>query len=177
MLALGLLAPLALGLLACTTTTSTAMVPADIELSNTHSHSIAIQAEGSGRRLGFAPAFVSSETLQATLEEAVLSTELFRALTTVERADYTLTVSVSKLDKPESGLDMTAGVELLWSLAEGRSGDIVWQKTLTTAHTASTRKSGMLDERLRASIEGAVRENIALGLDELSRLELDEDAK
>ena len=89
-----------------------------------------------------------------------------------EGAAYALQVNITEFQKPESGLDMTAGLVALWSLHDARTRALLWSESITTAFTASTARSGMLDERLQAAIEGVVRENIQLGLEKLSALEL-----
>lgn len=156
----------------CTTTSAQAMLPPSIEIVGTHERTVAVHAQGTGRRLGVGPAFVSDADLQAAVEEAILTCELFSAVTTDEGADYALRLKVTKFQKPESGLDMTAGLEVLWSVRDARTRAVLWSETITTSHTANTIGSGMLDERLKSSIEGAVRENIQLGLEKVSSLEL-----
>ena len=156
----------------CTTTNVEAMLPPHVEIVSTHESTVAVHAQGTGRRLGIGPAFVSDVDLQSAIEDAILGCELFSAITVDEGADYALRVKVTEFTKPESGLDMTAGLEVLWSLRDAKTRAVLWRETVTTAHTANTIGQGMLDERLQASIEGAVRENIQLGLEKLSALEL-----
>lgn len=163
------------GLLAlggCTTTSSQAMLPIEVELVATHPQSLSVQATGTPRRFGFGPPFVPSEVLQETLEEAILQCELFGAIASAAHADYALEVEVTELDKPEAGLDMTTGIKVRWTLTEARTRSTLWIETLTTAFTASTFTTSQLDDRLRASIEGALRENIELGLRKLSEVDL-----
>ena len=148
------------------------MLPSHVDIVTTHEASVAVHAEGSPRRMGIGPPFVSSQVLEEVLVESILDCELFSAITTDEHATYALRVKITELDKPESGLDMTAGLVVLWSLRDAKTRGVLWQETVTTAHTASTMRNGMLDERLQAAIEGAVRENIQLGLHKLSALEL-----
>jgi len=163
-----LIAPLALG--ACTTTGSQALLPTEVDIVATHPHSLSVKATGTSRRFGFGRPFVPSDVLQTTVEEAILQYDLFKAI--AKDADYVLQLELTELTKPESGLDMTAGITMRWSLADTRTEATLWIATLTTAFTASTVHSSQLDERLRTSIEGALRENIELGLHQLSGVEL-----
>ncbi|MFT5049654.1 MAG: hypothetical protein ACI8QZ_001047 [Chlamydiales bacterium] len=169
------LASILLGLLSlgsCTTTTSKGMVPVELDIIATHPQSISVHAEGTPRRFGFGPPFVQADVLAGTIEEAILKCELFDAIVPDKHADYLLHVAVTELDKPESGLDMTAGITMRWSLSKTDTRATVWIDTVTTAFTSSTNQSAKLEERLRTSIEGALRENIELGLNKLSAVDL-----
>jgi hypothetical protein len=50
---------------------------------------------------------------------------------------------------------------------------LVWEKSISTSHTAGMSDSVISITRIRMATEGAVRKNIELAIQEISRLKLE----
>jgi hypothetical protein len=147
-----------------------AMVPEKVEIEHTFDASVSVRAQGSEGSF-LSHAILPSEDLQASLVQALSQSKLFRTIGPTA-ADWELTVSVSKLVEPETGLDMSATVFLDWLLAKSGTGAIAWNETIATSFTATTFDADFMEERQLLAVQGAVRENIEQGLARLSHLDL-----
>lgn len=83
---------------------------------------------------------------------------------------YVLSAKLGELDQPLGGINMTVTVAVAYTLVERATGRTIWQKTLTTAYTASFGDALIAVERLKLANEGAVRANITELLSDLYRL-------
>ncbi len=59
-----------------------------------------------------------------------------------------------------------------WTLTRTSTGEKVWQESIKSEHTTTTAEAFAGTTRLRMATEGAVRNNIGLGLTKLSNLPL-----
>lgn len=148
-----------------------AMVPHDVEVTRTISGSVGVRAHGSADSWYSSPA-VSEESLQSTLVQALIEHEIFESVRSDGSSDWQLTVSVTKLLEPETGLDMTATIDMDWLLVRRGSGEIAWNATLRTSHTANNYDAPFIKERGVAALQGAVKKNVEKGLSKLAQLEL-----
>ncbi len=148
-----------------------AMVPHEVEIARTFDASLSVRAHGS-EDPWIGSAVIPSEDLQAALVEAIGESKVFRSIGP-KGADWELTVTVSHLVEPETGLDMSATVELEWLLVRSGSGAVGWMESLRTSELADTFDADFMDERRLIAIQGAVRKNIEQGIAKLSLLQLD----
>ena len=113
---------------------------------------------------------------QALADAITLSKVFSRVVDKPGGGGYILAVTVTRLEQPESTLNLhlnpTVRMEAGWTLRRADTRATVWEATVRSEHTASP--SDTLDSkgRLRIATEGAVRENIAMGLERISRLNL-----
>jgi hypothetical protein len=120
---------------------------------------------------------IPGPALRRALADAVTLSKVFSRV--VERpggGSYILTVTVTRLDQPESRLNInlnpTVRMEAGWTLRRADTRAAVWQATVRSEHTAGPADTLDGKARLRLATEGAARENIALGLERLSKLNL-----
>ncbi len=131
-----------------------------------HPEPVAIEVKSAGAIP--APAF------RQALSDAVTLSRVFSRV--VASGPYVLSVAVTRLDIPESrfnvNLSPTVRMEAAWVLRRADARAPVWQATVRSQSTSVP--SDTLDgkARLRMAIEGAARENIALGLERLGKLDL-----
>jgi hypothetical protein len=131
-----------------------------------HPDPVAIEVKSAGAIPG--PAF------RQALSDAVTLSRVFPRV--AASGPYLLSVAVTRLDVPESrfhvNLSPTVRMEAAWVLRRADTRATVWQATVRSQST--TAPSDTLDgqARLRMAIEGAARENIALGLERLGKLSL-----
>jgi uncharacterized lipoprotein YajG len=113
---------------------------------------------------------VSNADLKAAIESSITQTGLFKSVVPGKDGDYELTVSVTQLTKPMFGGAFTVTMETGWSLVRARDKSIVMRKAVTSSHTAQMSDAFVGVTRLRLALEGAVRKNIADGLQSISEL-------
>ena len=63
-------------------------------------------------------------------------------------------------------------MEAAWSLINNANKDVVMRESIKSSHTATMGDTLLGAKRFRLAMEGAVRENINLGLTAISRLQL-----
>ena len=148
-----------------------AMVPHDVEVTRTIPGSVGVRAHGSEDSWLSSPV-VSEDSLQATVVQALLEHEIFESVRSDGTSDWQLTVSVKELVEPETGLDMTAVIDLDWLLVRRNSGEIAWNATLRTSHTANNYDAPFIGERGAAALQGAVRKNVEKALSTLAKTAL-----
>ena len=131
-----------------------------------HPEAVAIEATGTDAIPG--PAF------RQALADAVTMSRVFSRV--APSGPYVLSVTVSRLEVPESrfnvNLSPTVRMEAAWILRRADTRAPVWQATVRSQSTSAPADTLDGKARLRMAIEGAARENIALGLERLGKLTL-----
>ena len=116
---------------------------------------------------------ISSESFAEALKQAISSSGLFAAVRTDSGTDYLLEVVFTDVDEPLlGGFNMTVTLTARWSLVASKTNQTVWRKDIVTPFTAGVGDAFSGVERLRVANEGAARENIKVGLEELSKVTL-----
>jgi hypothetical protein len=154
---------------ASTTPTAEGMIPAFTVRGvrgPVHSEALAVDARGDAR--------IPGPALRQALADAVTMSRVFSRV--APSGSYVLTVAVSRVEVPESRLNInlnpTVRMEAAWTLRRAGARAPLWQATVRSQST--TEPTDTLDgkARLRMAIEGAARENIALGLARIAKLRL-----
>ena len=91
---------------------------------------------------------------------------------TGEGAPYALIAVILDAKQPLAGLDMTVTTTVEYTLLDNATGAEVLHEAISSSYTAKVSDAFYGVERLKMANEGAVRENIRLLLDRLSRLAL-----
>jgi len=146
-----------------------AMTPEGLTFDIQHFESLWIEVSTPPRLLSFSPPRVPQKAVETALRNALSESELFKLARTTAAADYRLQVSFVRIEEPEAGLDMTAHASAKWVLIEGPNDKVVWRRTVTTEHRATSDDSAFIEERGRMALEGALRENITEGIELLGR--------
>jgi hypothetical protein len=63
-------------------------------------------------------------------------------------------------------------MEAGWTLKRANNGAVVWQESVKSEHTATTSDAFVGVTRLKMATEGAAKNNVAQGLEKISKLTL-----
>lgn len=113
---------------------------------------------------------VSNADLKAAIEASITQSGLFKSVVPGKDGDYELSVTVTQLSKPVFGGAFTVTLETGWSLVRARDKSVVMRKAVKSSHTAEMSDAFVGATRLRLALEGAVRKNIAEGLQSIAAL-------
>jgi hypothetical protein len=144
------------------------MTPRSIEVKNSHARSVHVAVEGSS---------VIQATDQAILQALLTTLQDSRVFarvesTNAERVDYRLRVILETASPPRPGFTMDTWLLVNWRLTRSDTGGVVWQDFITSRFTATPSDASGGVARSRIAIEGVVRENIRVGAERLSLLDL-----
>lgn len=146
------------------------MVAAPVASTKKLPYSVAVDARGGAETGTMDSSNVSNADLKAAIESSIAKSSLFKSVVQGKNGDYELTVTVIQLSKPMFGGAFTVTMETGWSLIKTSDKRIVMRKSIKSSHTAELSDSLVGVTRLRLALEGAVRNSIAQGLQEISAL-------
>lgn len=115
---------------------------------------------------------ISDEDFAKAIEESIVGSGLFADVVHGKAANYRLTVSIIELTKPMFGASFTVTMEAAWVLIKADSGEALLKKSVRSSYTATMGAAFAGVTRLRLAVEGAAKENIRLGLQEIASLKL-----
>lgn len=115
---------------------------------------------------------ISSDAFGEALFEAMKQSAIFSDVRSGVPSDFLLEVVLLDVDQPLIGASMTVTLTARWSLVSGKTNQTVWKSDIVKAYTAGAFDAFAGVTRLRLANEGAARENIRAGLEEISRLTL-----
>lgn len=133
-------------------------------------YSVRVETRGGAETGALDSSNVSNADLKAALESSISTSGLFKSVVQGKDGEYELTVTVTQLEKPLFGGAFTVTLETGWSLVKSSDRSIAMRKAIRSSHTATFSESLMAVTRLRLALEGAVRNNIAEGLQAISAL-------
>ena len=119
------------------------------------------------------PIRISDEDFAQSLRESFEKSGLFRKVVTDTQAAHQLQAVFVQLDEQIFGLDMTASMEVNYTLASTSPKKVLWEKGISTTHTAAFGESLISITRLQLATEGAARRNIEQAIQEISKLKLE----
>ncbi len=115
---------------------------------------------------------ISDTDFAKAIEESIINGRVFIKVVHGKDSDYELGVTLLNFNKPMFGASFTITLETGWSLTNTKTREIYLRKNIKSTHTASFSDSAVGVTRFRLALEGAARENIKNGLEEISRLPL-----
>jgi hypothetical protein len=133
-------------------------------------YSVAVDTKGGAETGAMDSSNVSNADLKAAIESSIAKSSLFKSVVQGKNGDYELTVTVTQLSKPMFGGAFTVSMETGWSLIKTSDKSVVLRKAIRSSHTAEFSDSLVGVTRLRLAVEGAVRNNISQGMQEISQL-------
>lgn len=145
-----------------------AMAPSNVQLVNHHENTVATSVAGGEKTNPLWTSEVSSEGYKQALDKTLRESKLFSNVIQGAGSEYRLSVQLSKAKQPMVGLSMNVQLSADWVLTRVSDGEIVWQETIDSEYTAKFTEHIVGFERLRKANEGAVRENIRIGLEHMS---------
>jgi PBP1b-binding outer membrane lipoprotein LpoB len=149
-----------------------AMVPAAIQTAKKHPHTVSIKVSGGQETDASGKSQISNEALSQALTQAIESSKTFSRVVQGTDGNYLLTVNIFSIEQPNIGFSFTVKMEAGWTLKRADNGVVVWQESVKSQHTATTSDAFAGVARLRIATEGAARNNIAQGLEKISKLSL-----
>lgn len=149
------------------------MVPANVSTGKKFNKSVAVAVTGGQKTNPMWTSQVSNEDFASALQQSIEKNGPFsRVIRSTDGGDYQLDVRLIQLRQPMIGIDMTVQAEIEWRLKQGSSGKLIWERKTNKSYTATMGDSMVGITRLRMANEGAIRESIKEGLQQISRLSL-----
>jgi len=155
-----------------TPATHTGMIPADYDTPTQHAQTVTVKVGGGQETSAVGKSQISDDAFHRALVEAIGKSRVFSKVIPDQGGDFELNVGIISMEQPSFGLHFTVKMEAGWTLKNAATGQVVWQKAITSQHTATPGDAFVGTERLRLANEGAARNNIRQGLAEISRLKL-----
>lgn len=149
---------------------SGAMVPTSLGPVSKHTQSVSLNVTGGSPTSSMGASQISNEDYTTALSQAITQSGLFAKV--IPAGDYHLEVAIVRLQQPMMGFSMTATIETNWTLTRLSDHSVAWQKAITSSHTAKTSDALAGVKRLQLATEGAARDNIQDGIQQLSALTL-----
>jgi hypothetical protein len=157
----------------CATPTSQeAMVPTAISTVKKHPQTVTVEVSGGQETSAIGKTQVSNDALAKALTQAIEGSKAFSKVVKGTGGDYLLTVNIFSIDQPNFGLSFTVKMEAGWTLKRANDGAVVWQESIKSEHTATTSDAFVGVTRLKMATEGAAKNNVAQGLEKVSKLTL-----
>lgn len=150
-----------------------AVVAHSIPITKQHQKSVSIKTQGGSETGAMDSSNISNSDLAKAIEESIVENGLFTQVIHGADSDYLLNVTIVNMSKPMFGASFTVSMEAAWSLSEQKTKKVVMRDSIKSSHTATMGQAFVGVTRLRLAVEGAVRENIRLGLTGVSKLQLD----
>lgn len=134
-------------------------------------YSVAVQTRGGAETNPLGSINLSDDEFKAALEKSIADSKLFRTVVKGrDGADYELAVSLTQMSKPVFGASFTVDMETAWALTKTTDKKAVLRKVIKSSHTATMGDAFVGATRIRLAVEGAVKRNIELGLQEIAAL-------
>ena len=149
-------------------TRSAAMIPSDVQTARKYTKSVSITVSGGEKTDPQGVPRISNEAFQKAITEAIRNSQLFAAVVDGKSADYQLEAVIFSIEQPFFGTDMTADLEVGWTLSEVSTKKILWRKSIQSHYTEPEGGAFLAVERVRLAIEGAAKENIRDALEQIS---------
>jgi hypothetical protein len=112
---------------------------------------------------------IDNASFTGALITALRNSNLFSEVNPSANPDYTLSAAILTQRQPMAGFSMTVELLVRYTLKDN-AGTQVWQKDIVSKYTATMGDSLIGPTRLNLANEGAVRENIRLLLEDLSKV-------
>ena len=169
-----LVASIAITMSGCATPISKdAVVVNNIQTTKHHQKTVSVKAQGGAETGAMDTPNISNENLAKAIEESIDKNGLFTQVIHGDNSDYVLTITVINMSTPVFGLSFTVTMETAWSLSEHKTKKVIMRDSIKSTHTASVGDAFVAVKRQRLAVEGAIRENIRLGLMNVAKLQID----
>jgi len=116
---------------------------------------------------------INNMSFLGALYQAMRNSNIFVDVDPEENPDLNLGVLIISQNQPFAGLNMTVSLIVRYTITDGADSTQIWQKDVFSKYTATIGCSTLMGStRLNKANEGAVRENIRILLEEISKLDL-----
>ncbi len=110
---------------------------------------------------------IDNAAFSGAVKESLISQGLYS-----DNGEYQLKVNMLKVDQPMFGLDLEVTTTVRYILTNTKSGEVVFDDTVTAPHTAGVSDAFVAVQRLRLANEGSGKKNIEGFLNKLSELHI-----
>jgi hypothetical protein len=148
-----------------------ALTPANIIISANYDDSVTVVVENGREFSKMNLPKLSNEALGTAVRNAIKESKLFSEILP-NGGRYSLELYVVNISQPYAGKNMTAGVEIAWTLKDMTAGKLVWKESIQTQKTVPQEEAFAAIDRIKKATELAAKENIELGIKKLSALNL-----
>jgi hypothetical protein len=148
------------------------MVPATIGIHKKFNKTVNLAVSGGRETSQMGASQVANKDLASALQASIEKCGLFSRVISSGNADYRLDVRLVQLHQPFMGFNMTVEAEIEWRVRELQSDKLVWEKIISSHYTATVGDALAGMTRAKLANEGAIRESIKAGLEQISGLSL-----
>jgi hypothetical protein len=148
------------------------MVPGSIKIAKKIPGSVKVNNIVGGRENNpfmLLTSHLSSGSFTEALTDALVKAELFDSVVKGGDCDYLLDVTITSYDQPFVGLGYDVKITTQWEIADSKTLKGIWSDTVETVYKANLGDALLPAERAQKAGEGAVRANIAEGINRLSK--------
>jgi hypothetical protein len=131
-------------------------------------YSVNVSVTGGQETDALSSSNISNADLKAAIEASLTKSGAFQRIQAAPDAQYELTARIIELSKPSLGFSFTVELEIGWSLLRTRDKAVLIRKAIRSTHTTGMSESFAGVTRLRMAVEGAVRKNIDLFIQEVT---------
>ena len=149
-----------------------AMVPQNVAVGKRFNKSVGVAVTGGQSTNPMWCSQVANEDFAAALESTIKQTGLFSSVLRSSGGEYQLDVRLIRLRQPMVGFDMTVQAEVEWRLRHVSPDRVVWEGNTNRSFTATVGDAFVGMTRLKMANEGAIREAIKAGLEQIAALSL-----
>lgn len=146
-----------------------AMTARDVQAATPVSESVSVFVTGGKETNPMFISQISNADFREALKQSLLNSGLAKEVPDKD-GRYRLDAFIGALDQPFIGGDFTVKMEVSYTLTDVTAKKLVWQKSISSAHTATFSDSVLGVERLRFANEGAARRNIEAAVAEMAKL-------
>lgn len=115
----------------------------------------------------------TNERFAQALATSLERSGLFRKAFLDTPGQYQVQANVTDVQEEVLGINLTASMTVSYVLARMSPKALVWEKTITSSHTAGVGDSVISITRLQMATEGAARKNIEEAIHELASVKLE----
>jgi hypothetical protein len=151
---------------------SKSMVVQDVQFTKVYPYSVTVTAMGGKETSALDKPQISNEAFEQAIEDSLKKSGLFEKISGNKDSDYFLTVTIFELVQPSFGASFTVKMKSVWSLVQSDPRIIILRESIQSSSTATMGDALGAATRLRLATEGAAQENIRLGIEKLSQLNL-----
>ncbi len=144
------------------------MIPDSVVVTNTFPNTIGVAETVGGQN----QAGISNEAYTQALVNALQKFNVFKKVVSPDTAHYQLYVTILSYDRPVVGLNFDITLETRWELSSKCNNKAIWTNTVISTYHASFAEAFIAAERLKKAYEGVARQNIAEGVEKISKLNL-----
>ncbi len=118
---------------------------------------------------------ISTEYFEQTVTDAIAASGLLSSTDDSNSTQYQLEIRIIKVSAPSFSARMEVSMNAVWELHGGAGNTLLLHKNVQSTYTGGAFEGGLIGaNRVRAATEGAARENVRIGLEELASLNLEQ---